>query len=200
MTERCSFSLSVGAGASDNKNIQLIERNASQRTLSLSKAEPMSHAIHKDTNRRGSMQALHFLSRLRRCSPLAIGIILLFLSSHSTVAGWQTCSLPTGQARMPLNGRAVAEKTMQCEPALPDEEPARRNGRRRVLGLASGLLVYPGVSDAFYACNGGGNPTLPPCPVFNISRPENLQSIQQIRGSYSGELEAIKNVSRALKH
>jgi hypothetical protein len=156
----------------------------------------------------------------KRCSPSAFAVItwLVALAGLSTVAGLQTV-LPKLQAPASLKSPAMVETKME----LPDKymysgpmmshHNAFNNAdfantdstvRRKALGLlASGLLsnivLCPGVSDAFYACNGGGNPTLPPCPSFNISRPDSLQSIQQIRGSYSGELAALKNISRALK-
>ena len=161
--------------------------------------------------------------RGKRCSPSAFAVItwLVALAGLSTVAGWQTV-LPKLQAPASLKSRARVETKMELPgqymysgPMMSPHNEFNNADcaqtqytdsmvRRKALGiLASGLLsniiLFPGVSDAFYACNGGGNPTLPPCPSFNISRPDSLQSIQQIRGSYSGELAALKNISRALK-
>jgi hypothetical protein len=157
----------------------------------------------------------------KRCSPSAFAVImwLVALVGLSTVAGWQTVRQPKLQVPASLKSPARVEKKVEwpgkCEYSGPmmSSHNAFNNAdcantdsmvRRKALGLlASGLLsnivLYPGVADSFYACNGGGNPTLPPCPSFNISRPDSLQSIQQIRGSYNGELAGLKNISRALK-
>lgn len=51
---------------------------------------------------------------------------------------------------------------------------------------------------AFYACDGGGNPSLPPCPKFNVT--QSFPSIGSISQSYSSELEGLKrNMSRTAR-
>eukprot|EP00287_Rhodomonas_sp_CCMP768_P007747 CAMPEP_0196728746 /NCGR_PEP_ID=MMETSP1091-20130531/9340_1 /TAXON_ID=302021 /ORGANISM="Rhodomonas sp., Strain CCMP768" /LENGTH=97 /DNA_ID=CAMNT_0042071537 /DNA_START=98 /DNA_END=391 /DNA_ORIENTATION=- len=58
------------------------------------------------------------------------------------------------------------------------------------------LASLPASSNAFYACDGGGNPSLPKCPEFNVTQP--FPSISKISQNYASELESLKgNLTKA---
>ncbi len=88
----------------------------------------------------------------------------------------------------------------------PADGLARRGGtglhqeRRRAIAAAAAAAAataLPRDAWAFYACDGGGNPTLPPCFAFNITRPDRLQSIGQIRAQYGLEVASLQNFTKA---
>jgi len=94
---------------------------------------------------------------------------------------------------VPRNGRK----------APVDGGAGQHQERRRAIAAAvaaataaTAAAALPRAAGAFYACDGGGNPTLPPCFDFNITRPDRLQSIGQIRAQYGLEVASLQNFTK----